>query len=357
MGSDRTVVATAPGRVNLVGDHTDQTGGRVLPMACDLATTVTGEVGGPVVRLRTSWPGTAHAEVEVPIAGSGTAGELPPWGRLVAAVVEELRPAVGLVGTVSTTLPVGAGLSSSAAFTNALALALGWDGDEVGLARLAQRAEQVATGVPCGVMDQLASAAGRAGCALRIDCAELSVRPVPVPDGLDVLVVHSGVERSLAATPYASLVAAFAEAEAVVGPLRAASPADLEPLVGHGDGRLLRRARHVVSENERVDALVAALGRQDRGTIGEVLRASHASLRDDLGASVPAIDALVAELDATPGVLGARVTGAGFGGCVVALADAGTPLPPGRRAWRLRPADGATCAGGGRPSWPGTRRR
>jgi galactokinase len=351
MGSDRTVVATAPGRVNLIGDHTDQTGGRVLPLACDLATTVVGELGGDLVRLRTDWPGAPAAEVAVPLSGGPAHPTGPAWGRLVAALVAELRPPEGLVGTIGSTVPVGAGLSSSAALANALALALGWDGDAVGLARLAQRAEQAATGVPCGVMDPLASAAGRPGSALRIDCTDLTVTPVPVPEDLDVLVVHSGVERSLAATPYAELVASFAAAEAVLGPLRTASPADLGAIA---DPVLRRRARHVVTANARVDALVAALAAGDRTAIGDVLRAGHASLRDDLGASVPAVDELVAELDATPGVLGARVTGAGFGGCVVALAEAGTPLPADRPAWRLRPAGGATCAGAARPSWPGT---
>lgn len=353
MSAEAIVVAAAPGRVNLMGDHTDHTGGLVLPMACDLRTVVEGRAGGDVVRLRTTWPGQA-AEAVVPLRPSELVGLEPPWSRLVAAVVAEVQPDRGFEGTVTSDLPIGAGLSSSAALANAVALALGFAGSPLELAQLSRRAEQAATGVPCGIMDQLASAAGSAGHALRIDCTSLAVEPVALPEGLDVLVVHSGVERSLDATPYAALVADLTAAEVVVGPLREAAPDALAALTHDGQRR---RARHVVTENGRVDALVAALRAEDREAISEVLAASHASLRDDLGVTVPEVDQLVADLSSQPGVLGARCTGAGFGGCVVALADAGTALPEGRRAWRLRPSDGATCAGGARPSWPGTPRR
>ena len=314
-------MAWAPGRVNLMGDHTDQTGGRVLPLAIDLGTTVRGRSGGDGVRLRSTWPGS-------------DAG----FDRLVGAVADLVRPPQGFEGTVETTLPVGAGLSSSTALALAVALALGFDGSPLALAELGQAAEQAATGVPCGIMDQLASASGVAGHALRIDCHALRVDPVPLPDGLDVLVVHSGEERTLAATPYAARVADLRAAEAVVGPLRSATAADVARIA---DPVLLRRARHVVTENQRVDHVVAALQAEDRGALGALLAESHASLRDDLEVSTPAVDHLVTALEALPGVLGARVTGAGFGGCVVALAEAGTTLPSSWRSWRVRAADGA----------------
>ena len=186
--------AFAPGRVNLIGDHTDHTGGLVLPMAIELGTTVEGRVGGSTVELRSDWSGEPAV---VALDVTDPAAVEPAWARYVAGVVAELRPQSGFVGTVTTTLPVGAGLSSSAALEVAVALALGFDGPPLALAQLCQRAEQAASGVPCGIMDQLASAAGVDGHALRIDCTTLEVTPVPIPDDVDVLVVHSGQSRSL----------------------------------------------------------------------------------------------------------------------------------------------------------------
>jgi galactokinase len=343
------VRAFAPGRVNLMGDHTDQTGGRVLPIAVDLGTSVEGSTGGDAVVVRSAWGG---GQVRVPLEAPDPRVH-EGWGRYVAAVVAEVRPTTGLDAGVATTLPVGAGLSSSAALELALALALGFDGSPAELASLGQRAEHAATGVPSGLMDQLASAAGLAGHALRIDCHTATVEPAPLPDDLEVVVAHSGVSRTLEATPYADRVAAMRAAEAVIGPLRLATPDDLAQL---HDRVLRRRARHVVTENARVDALVAALAAGDRAAVGALLRASHASLRDDLDVSVPALDDLVAVLERLPGALGARATGAGFGGCAVAIVDRGAPIPPELRAWRVAAAGGATCVAAGRPSWPGTPR-
>ena len=330
--------AFAPGRVNLIGDHTDHTGGLVLPMAVDLGTTVAGERGGDAVRLRSAWAGD---EVRVPLDVADPASVAPEWGRYVAAVVAELRPAEGLAGTVTTTLPVGAGLSSSAALEVAVAAALGADlTDPVAVAATCQRAEQTASGVPCGIMDQLASVAGVAGHALRIDCHERTVRPVPVPDGVEVWVVHSGQPRSLAGSAYAERAAACQQAESVVGPLRLARLEDLDAIE---DPVVRRRARHVVTENARVDALVSALEASDAAAIGEAMAASHASLRDDFEVSTPTLDALVAELAAAPGVLGARHPGARVGGCANARAQHGTPLPHQHthQSWKVTPSNGA----------------
>jgi galactokinase len=333
-----------------MGDHTDQTGGRVLPIAIDLGTRVEGVTGGDTVVLRSAWGGD---EVRMPLTDVDPRAHAG-WARYAAGVVAEVRPAVGLEAAVDTTLPVGAGLSSSAALELALALALGFEGSPAELAALGQRAEHAATGVPSGIMDQLASAAGVAGHALRIDCHAGSVDPIPLPDGLEVVVAHSGVRRALEHTPYAERVAELRAAEEVVGPLRLAGPDDLATL---GDPLLRRRARHVVTENARVEAMVAALVAGDLPAVGRLLRESHASLRDDLEVSVPALDELVAVLEAVPGVAGARLTGAGFGGCVVAIAERGVDVPAGLQAWRVQAADGATCVAGGRPSWPGTRPR
>lgn len=326
------VTAVAPGRVNLIGDHTDTTGGLVLPMAVDLVTTVTGDVGGTDVVL-TSDTESEPAQVALDVADP--AAVTPGWARYVAGVVAELRPTVGFTGHVTTTLPVGAGLSSSAALEVAVALALGFDGGPLELARLTQRAEHVASGVPCGIMDQLASAAGVAGHALLIDCHSLTVTPVPVPAEAEIRVIHSGQRRELAGSAYAERAASVHAAEAVVGPLRLVD--DVDALHALDDPRLHRRARHVVTENERVRRAAEALVAGDLAAVGRAMAASHASLRDDFEVSTPVLDALVDRLAATPGVHGARLTGAGFGGCVVALTDPGTLT----EGWQVRPSPGA----------------
>jgi galactokinase len=326
------ISARAPGRVNLIGDHTDYTGGLVLPMAIDLETVVIGARGGDAVIL--SSPDEPEA-ARVPLSVVDPAGVEPPWGRYVAGVVSAMHAAAGFEGTVSTTLPVGAGLSSSAALEVAVALALGFEGTPLELARLCQTAEQVASGVPCGIMDQLASAAGVEGCALLIDCPSLDVTPVPMPDEVEVVVVHSGVQRGLAGSAYADRRAECEEAAARIGPLRSATVAEVSSL---SDPLLRRRARHVVSENERVQAFADALSSGRVDELGRLMADSHASLRDDFEVSLPALDELVERLASTPGVLGARLTGAGFGGCAVALARPGTDLP----GWRVRPAPGAS---------------
>jgi galactokinase len=246
---------------------------------------------------------------------------VPAWGRYVAGVVNELvaagRAVPGARGVVTTTLPIGAGLSSSAALELAVALALGFDGVPEDLALLGQRAEQAASGVPCGVMDQLASASGVAGHALLMDCDTLAVSPVRLPEGWRVLVAHSGEKRELAGSAYAERRAATEAAAAILGPLPFADRAAVEALE---DPVLRRRARHVRTECDRVRAV--AESQFDRAVVADAMAGSHASLRDDFEVSTPGLDRLVAHLTAQPGVIGARLTGAGFGGCVVALVEA-----------------------------------
>lgn len=334
--------AVAPGRVNLIGDHTDHTGGLVLPMAVELATTVQGIRGGDHVVLRSADEPEAAM---VPLEVTDPSGVTPGWARYVAGVVAELRPHAGFDGTVTTTLPIGAGLSSSAALEVAVALALGASRtDPVALATLTQRAEQRASGVPCGIMDQLASVAGREGHALLVDCHAGTVTPVPVPDGIEVVVVDSGQSRTLAGSAYAARSAQCREAEAVIGPLRLAHPGAEVAIV---DEVVRARARHVVTENARVRACVEALAVGDVALVGAAMAESHASLRDDFAVSTPVLDHLVTRLGATPGVHGARLTGAGFGGCVVALAEPGALAGWGpERSWRLRPGPGASVSSG-----------
>lgn len=321
--------------MNLIGDHTDHSGGLVLPMAIHLATTISGERGGDSVELRSS---TEPQPAYVPLDVGDPAALQPEWARYVAAVTAELRPATGLRGSVDSTLPVGAGLSSSAAFEVALALALGFEGPALDLALLAQRAEHRASGVPCGIMDQLACAAGVEGHALRIDCTSFEVQAVPMPADVDVVVVDSRQRRRLSDSAYAQRVAECRAAEAEIGPLRHAAPAGVEAI---SDSTIRRRARHVVSENLRVDQFASALTSGDRASMADALAASHHSLRDDFDVSTPLLDELVELLAAIEGVIGARLTGAGFGGCVVVLAERGAPLPADLAHWRVRASAGA----------------
>ena len=327
---------TAPGRVVLIGDHTDYMGGLVLPMAIDLCTEVIGTRGGARVSLTSEHFGDS-VTLDLPVRNPERTR--PEWGRYVAGVVAEFTPSTGLTGMIRSTVPAGGGLSSSAALELAVALAISDIDDPLTLAQRCQRAEQVATGVPCGIMDQLCSAAGMEGHALLIDCATAEISPVPIPDHLAVWVVDSGEPRRLAESGYATLRAEAEAAAALVGPLPAA---DYDAIEEIADDTLRRRARHVRSECERVLRFAEALTADDLTTAGELVTASHRSLRDDAGVSTPALDALVEALIGTPGVLGARLTGAGFGGSVVALASAGVDLSDaGAGGRRVRASDGA----------------
>jgi galactokinase len=326
-----TVRATAPGRVNLIGDHTDYLGGLVLPMAIDLATTVTGERGGDQIVLRSvdePEPAVVSLDVEDPSAVT------PGWARFVAGVVAEIRPPVGFDGEVTTTLPVGSGLSSSTALEVAVALALGAEGPPLELAQRCRRAEERASGVPSGIMDQVASISGIEGHALLIDCRSLAVNPVPVPDGVEIVVIHSGEPRTLIGSAYAERRQQAEAAELVLGPLRDATTLGLQEL---DDPVVAARARHVMTENARVWAFVEALQGGWLEEAGQLMVDSHTSLRDDYEVSTPVLDALVDRLMATPGVYGARLTGAGFGGCVVALTEPGAL----HEGWVVRPSAGA----------------
>lgn len=336
------VRAYCPGRVNLIGDHTDYNEGVALPMAVDLGTVVTftPDDSLKVVLRSVSEPEPADVDVHVPLDHEELRRLQPPWARLVAAMVAVVRPASGGRGTVETSLPVGAGLSSSAALEVGLALAMGFEADPLVMARACQRAEQAATGVAAGLMDQLVVTGAVEGAALLVDFSDLSSRPVEVTPDAEVVVVHSGVKRTLVASGYAARRAECEAAAHRLGPLGKLGPEDM---MGIPDPVLRRRVRHVVTECDRVRWCAAALGHGDLVEAGRLMTASHHSLRADFEVSTPELDALVAHLVATPGVHGARLTGAGFGGCVVALAEPGavdvTVFPT--AAWRVRPSAGA----------------
>jgi galactokinase len=326
------VRAVAPGRVNLIGDHTDYNAGLALPLAVQLRTTVELRGGAPgrlTIRSSLGPPATV-ATGPGAVAPSAVT---PAWARLAAAVVAEARWAGGGVADVVSTVPVGAGLSSSAAVAVARALALGVRGDPLEVARRCQRAEALA-GSQVGLMDPLVALAAREGTCLLLDLAEDSATPVPFPTGAELVVVHSGVERVLADTPYGRRRAECEAAAAAIGrPLGTAAPADLRRLA---DPVLRRRAGHVVGECRRVRELAAALAAGDLRSAGTVMVESHRSLAEDFECSTDEVDRLVASLASAPGVAGARMTGGGFGGCVVALAEAGAlSRGPGGRAARL----------------------
>ena len=329
--------------MTIIGDHTDYNAGVALPMAVDLGTTVTFRPdGGDRVRIRSaSDPEPADVDLYQSLAPGELRDLRPAWARYVAAVVAVVRPPSGGTGSVTTTLPIGAGLSSSAALEVAAALAFGFEGDARTMALTCQRAEQAATGVPTGLMDQWVVSAARPGHALLIDFADLSTTDVPVPDGAEVVVVHSGESRSLDASAYAERRAQCEAAARGLGPLGQVDPAVAGAVP---DPLLRRRARHVSTECARVRAFALALEQRDLGGAGRIMTASHRSLAQDFDVSTPALDALVDHLCTRPGVYGARLTGAGFGGCVVALTAPGA-LDPGdfsTPAWRVRPSAGAS---------------
>ena len=328
-----TRIARAPGRVNLIGDHTDYTGGLVLPMAIDRYTDIAFEEDA-TIELRSD---DEVEPVALPLVVDDPASVSPPWGRYVAGVVSELRPARGAVGRITTDIPIGAGLSSSAALEVAVALALGFEGTPLALAQLCQRAENRASGVPSGIMDQLSIAAGVAGHALVIDCGELTVTPTPLPDDIDV-VVQFIAHRTLVGSAYADRVAECAAAEREIGPLRSATIDDASAIA---DPTIRARALHVVTENQRVRDFAAALAAGDLHAAGGDMVASHESLRDRYETSTPTMDDAVAAALAVPGVYGARMTGGGFGGCIVALTEPGA-LTGG---WIVRAVDGAHLVG------------
>jgi galactokinase len=313
----------APGRVNLIGEHTDYSGGLVLPAAIELGVAV--EVDAAAAAEEVSLTSTRFGPA-LPFAAGGRGPAATGWARYGQAVAAELaalgRPPVGLNGTVHSDLPAGAGLSSSAALEVAIGLALcavaDYELDPLELALACQRAELRAVGVPCGILDQAACVLGRAGAAIFLDCSTLDFRLVAVPEGAALLVVDSGVERSLEGTAYAERRRELSRALELVGAERS-TDVELAQLAGL-DPLSMRRLRHVVTENERVRRFAAALETADLTTAGQLLTASHASLRDDYEVSIAELDLLVA-LAESAGAYGARLLGAGFGGSVLVLTD------------------------------------
>ena len=328
-----TLVARAPGRVNLIGDHTDYTGGLVLPMAIDRWTEIH-------FTPRPGWIDLRSDDEPDPVSVALPVHDVrrlePRWGRYVAAVAAEMgADAMGIAGSVSTDIPIGAGWSSSAALEIAAALAFGHPGSPLEVAQLCRRAEFAASGVPCGIMDQLVIAAAVDAHALMIDCTSYEAAPVALPVGVDI-VIRFVAHRTLEGSEYGDRVAECNRAQAVVGSLATAQLADLRRI---DDPLVRRRARHVISENQRVRDFAAALAADDIAAAGRLMLESHRSLAEDFGTSTPVMDAAVAEMAARPGVWGVRMTGGGFGGCIVALAESGAVGAA--DGWVVRPVGGA----------------
>jgi galactokinase len=324
--------ARGPGRVNLIGEHTDYNAGLALPFAIDRGVTVTAEpIAGDRVAARAL---DLDEQDEFPLAEpERTSG----WRAFVRGAVAELQAAGhGLRACrleIESDLQPGVGLSSSAAMETALCLALlavaGEDaGDRVALAKLCSRIENDWVGAETGLLDQVASLCSEPGHAVRIDFATLAVEPVPLDlRGWTLVTLDSGAVHSIAYSGYNERRRECREACAVLGIETLREARDLEPL----PPPLKARARHVVTENARVDATVEALRAGDLERVGELLDDGHASLRDDYECVVPEVEAAVATLKAA-GAAGARMVGGGFGGAVLGLLPPGVAVPAGALA-------------------------
>ena len=325
-------LAVAPGRVNLIGEHTDYNGGYVLPLAIDRHVVIAAAPArGDGARLR-AYSAALDQSVDIRLDGSEPPGE-PAWANYLRGVVRAFSERGLIAGSIDAAivsdLPLGGGLSSSAALEVATATLLekatGATLDPQDKARLCRQAEHDFAGVPCGVMDQVASVIGDAAGALLIDCRSGAVRVIRFADpGVSVLICNTNMKHALADSAYARRVTECAEASRQLGvvSLRDATPAMVESANGTLDAVVARRARHVTTENVRTLAAAAHLEAREFAEVGHLMYASHRSLRDDFEVSSAELDALVdiaREIGPAGGVLGARMTGGGFGGCTVTL--------------------------------------
>ncbi|MEN3331817.1 MAG: galactokinase [Blastocatellia bacterium] len=331
---DQPRVFRAPGRVNLIGEHTDYNDGFVMPAAIDLSTYVA--IAPRDDRLLTILSEGFDEVTELNLdryAPHGTGH----WSDYVRGVAVELMQAGfklrGANLLIASNLPVGAGLSSSAAVEVATALALlsiiDATMDGVPLAKLCQRAENEYVGARVGIMDQFISANGRANHALMLDCRSLDFRLLPLPESVRLVIANTMVKHSIASGEYNARRAEcetaarlLARRIAKVRALRDVTPADVERYRDDLPETVYKRARHVVSENERVLRAAEALASGDLAAFGQLMRQSHLSLRDDYEVSCEELDVMVEIAAKLPGCYGARMTGGGFGGCTVNLVDA-----------------------------------
>jgi galactokinase len=318
-GSAQPAIYRAPGRVNLIGEHTDYNLGFVLPIAIDFATwAMVAPNGYGRLRIRSENLNETREWAVADVPGLRPARD---WTDYAIGVARQILNLAALDVLIYSTVPVGAGLSSSAALEVSVALALGSDARGIELAKLARRSENDFVGNPCGIMDQYVSVCGRAGSAIKIDCRSLDHEAVNLPDGVAIVVVNTMVKHELSGSAYRDRVRECAEAVEAIGvpSLRDATLAQLDLIA---DPVVKKRARHVISEDARVEQFVAASARGDVGELGRLFVASHRSLQHDYEVSCGELDFLVDTAVAIPGVYGARMTGGGFGGCTVNLLDA-----------------------------------
>ncbi len=340
-GRSADAVASAPGRVNLIGEHTDTSEGYVLPIAIARRTHV---------ELARRLDGEVHVWSEAAVGANALGGASPEhqrfelgretrhgdWIDYVQGTTQALARAGYAIGGfdawIGSAVPIGAGLSSSAALEVALLRALRsafvLDVDDVGIARLGRAAENDFVGVPSGIMDQMAASFGSEDAALFVDTRTLAYEHVALPASIEVVVIHSGVAHAHASGQYATRHEEVARAAYVLElkTLRDASDGDVRATaaaIAMLAPPLDRRARHVVSENRRVLDTVNALRNGDEAALRALLAASHDSLRDDFEVTVPEVDRLVGIAQTDADVIGARMTGGGFGGAIVALARRG----------------------------------
>jgi galactokinase len=318
-------VVRAPGRVNLIGEHTDYNDGFVLPLAIDRAVWIALR---PIPEAKVEAYSLDFGEAaefslaEMKRGDSGWAEYLKGAAWALKEVGYSLK---GWQGVIAGDVPVGAGLSSSAALELAVARAFaavsGFPWDPAVMAKLGQRAENEWVGVRCGIMDQMISAAGKADHALLIDCRSLHTEAVPLPTGTTVVILDTSTRRGLVDSAYNERRSQCEAAARFFGvpALRDVSPAQFAKLAARLDERTRKRARHVITENERTLGAAEAMKRGDAALLGELMNASHNSLRDDFQVSSRELDAMVECGRGVRGCLGIRMTGAGFGGCAVAL--------------------------------------
>jgi len=323
----------APGRVNLIGEHTDYNEGYVMPVAIGLSCWVA--IGPRDDRKLAIYSENLNESVELSLANP----DLHPsrnWSDYPLGVAEILQGAgYSLRGAnlyIRSEVPLGAGLSSSAAIEVSVGYALlqasGHDIPPVQLALLCQRAENEFVGARCGIMDQFTACHGQTGNALMLDCRSLEYRPLAMPDNLALVICNTKVKHELASSEYnlrrtecEEAVRRLAEVLPHVRALRDLTRRELEQYRGRLTPTLYKRARHVVTENDRVKSAASALERGDIGEFGELMRASHRSLRDDYQVSCPELEVMVEIADRQPGIYGSRMTGGGFGGCTINLVD------------------------------------